>query len=326
MKSIWLVLLLALLSSCDPPAGTDTGTDTGDGGGNVAGDGTDSTLTTTRDCTIFPADNPWNTDISGYPIHTKSAAYIASIGASTAMHADFGTVYNGAPNGIPFVVVPGDQPRVPITFAWASESDPGPYPIPEDPPVEGGTNGTGDRHILIVDQENCELWEIFKSQFTNSAWTGLSGAYFDLTSNVLRTDGWTSADAAGLPIFPGLVRLEEVEAGEITHALRFTVPQTQKAYIHPATHYASDATSSSLPPMGLRVRLKASVDISGFSTRNQVILTALKKYGMFLADNGSAWYLSGAPNSGWADDDLHDLNQIQGSDFEAVETGTIVTP
>lgn len=278
---------------------------------------------------VFPADNPWNEDISGLPVHPDSAAYIASIGLDTGLHPDFGTVWQGAPIGIPYVAIDGAQAKVPITFYYDDESDPGPYPIPSDAPIEGGPGSTGDRHVIVVDLAHQLLYEVFDAHPVGdpaTAWTGGSGAIFDLNSNDLRPAGWTSADAAGLPIFAGLVRYEEVvEQGEIDHALRFTVAQSQRAYIPPATHFASSSTDPDLPPMGLRVRLKASVDISGYTPNVQVILRAMKKYGMFVADNGSNWYVSGAPDPRWDDDELRQLRQIKGRDFEAVYTGDLVT-
>ena len=275
---------------------------------------------------LFPADNPWNTDVSGYPVHPLSSQFIASIGASGHLHPDFGTVWDGAPNGIPYIVVAGDQARVPVTFYYPDESDPGPYPIPADAPIEGGPSSTGDRHVIILDATHRMLYELYDAHPAGDHWEAGSGAIFDLTSNALRPEGWTSADAAGLPMLPGLVRYDEVASGEITHALRFTVDETQQAYIHPATHYASSDTNPNLPPMGLRLRLRADYDISGFPARVQVILRALKKYGMIVADNGSSWYISGAPDPRWSDDELHTLSQVPGSAFEAVYTGPTVTP
>lgn len=273
---------------------------------------------------LFPADNPWNTDISDLPVHDNSDAFIASIGPDTQLHPDFGTVWNDAPNGIPFVLVRGNQPEVPITFLYEDESDPGPYPIPPRVPIEGGPNGQGDRHIIIVDVDNHLLYEVFRAfPFDNATrWEGDSGAVFDLTSNDLRPLFWTSADAAGLPILPGLVRFEEAAKKlEINHALRFTVSQSQRAFILPATHFASSSRDPDLPPMGLRLRLKAEVDITGYSETNQAILQALKTFGMFVADNGSDMFLSGAPDHRWDDDELRELKQIQASDFEVVYTG-----
>ncbi|WP_246066892.1 stalk domain-containing protein [Paenibacillus koleovorans] len=274
---------------------------------------------------VFPADNPWNMEISGLPVHPDSDKFIASIGLSTRLHADFGTVWDGAPNGIPYTVVGGDQPKVNIAFTdYGDESDPGPYPIPADAPIEGGPNGDGDRHVIVVDKDNLQLYELFNARpAANGGWEASSGARWDLTSNALRPKRWTSADAAGLPVFPGLVRYEEAAAGEINHALRFTVSKTQKGFIAPATHYASSSSDPILPPMGLRLRLKADFDISGYSPTNQAILRALQKYGMIVADNGSSLYLSGAPSPQWNDDDLRKLGALKGSDFEAVYTGPI---
>jgi hypothetical protein len=277
----------------------------------------------------FPADNPWNQDISTMPVDPNSGNLIASIGLGTGLHPDFGTVYNGAPNGIPYVVVSGMQPLVPINYtAYGDESDPGPYPVPPGSPIEGGSNSTGDRHILVIDRDNWKLYELYRAFPLNSGatWNAGCGAIFDLNSNALRPAGWTSADAAGLPIFPGLVRYDEVfELGLIAHALRFTVSNTRRAYVYPARHFASTNTSPNLPPMGMRVRLKASFDISGFSPAMQVILRALKKYGMIVADNGSNWYISGAPDPRWNDSELATLSTIKGSNFEVVQMGTLVT-
>ncbi len=276
-------------------------------------------------CPIFPADNPWNTDISGYPVHPNSATYIASIGAARRLHPDFGTFWEGRPIGIPFVVVPGTQPKVPMVFDYAGESDPGPYPIPPNPPIEGGTDAEGDRHILVLDKDNRLLYETWDSHpMAGGGWHCGSGAKFDLTSNALRPDYWTSADAAGLPILPGLVRYDEVMAGEIRHALRFTAQRTQRGFIHPATHFASASTDPSLPPMGLRLRLKAGYDISTYPARMQVILRALKKYGMILADNGSNWFITGEHHTGWNDEELNTLKAVPGNAFEAVDTGQII--
>jgi hypothetical protein len=254
---------------------------------------------------------------------------IASIGLNTGLHADFGTVFNGAPNGIPYVVVAGSQPLVPINYtAYGDESDPGPYPVPPNAPIEGGPASSGDRHVIAIDRDNWKLYELgYGFPINNGAsWNANCGAIFDLNSNAQRPAGWTSADAAGLPIFPGLVRYDEVfEQGVIAHALRFTVHDSRHAYVYPASHFASALTSTNLPPMGMRVRLKASFDISGFSPAMQVILRAMKQYGMMVADNGSNWYISGAPDPRWSDSDLHTLSAIKGSNFEVVQMGTIVT-
>lgn len=276
---------------------------------------------------LFPADNAWNQDVSAEPVDPNSANLIASMGLGTSLHPDFGTVWNGAPNGIPYVVVSGAQGRVPITFtAYGDESDPGPYPVPADAPIEGGPNGTGDRHVIVIDRDNWKLYELYRAFPSGAGWNAESGAVYDLNSNALRPAGWTSADAAGLPIFPGLVRYDEVFGRrEIMHALRFTASRTRRAYVAPARHFASSNTDPNLPPMGMRVRLKASVDIASYSPAMQVILRALKKYGMILADNGSNWYVSGAPDPRWNDSELNTLKGLKGSDFEVVKMGTVVT-
>ena len=278
-------------------------------------------------CDVFPADNIWNVPVDKLPVDPRSATYVATIGATTGVHPDFGTVWEGAPIGIPYDVVPGTQPTKPVTFDYWDESDPGPYPIPDDPSIEGGPASDGDRHILMIDRDSCVLYELFYAYPVGGGaiWTAGSGAIFDLSSNALRPDTWTSADAAGLPIFPGLVRYEEVVAGEIRHALRFTVPETRKAHVWPARHDASDLTGGRYPPMGQRFRLKASFDVSPFPAEVQVILRALKKYGMILADNGSPWFVSGVPNPSWDDDALHTLHQVKGSDFEAVDVSSLMT-
>lgn len=279
-------------------------------------------------CPVFPADNIWNRRVDSLPVDARSAAYVTSISPTAGLHPDFGAgLWDGGPIGIPFVVVPGTQPFVPIDFVWyGDESDPGPYPVPASAPIEGGSNGSGDRHVLVVDSGNCTLYELYAAwPQPDGSWQAGSGATYALTGNALRPADWTSADAAGLPILPGLVRYDEVASGAIRHALRFTVPRTRRAYVWPARHYASSATDLSLPPMGQRFRLKASFDISGFSPTNQVILTALKTYGMFVADNGSSWYLTGAPDERWDNDDLHLLQTgVRGSDFEAVDESALM--
>jgi len=276
-------------------------------------------------CPLFPPNNIWNHDISKLPVHTNSAHFIKSTGLQGHVHADFGAgLYNGASIGIPYVVVAGKQKLVPVHFDYAGESDPGPYPIPTKAPIEGGTRSSGDRHVIVVNSGTCKLYEMFAAYpQSNGSWKAGSGAVWNLNSNALRPKSWTSADAAGLPILAGLVRYDEVAAGAINHALRFTVGRTQRAFLWPARHYASSDTDPNLPPMGLRLRLKASVDISTFSLQNRVILTALKHYGMIVADNGSSWYISGAPDSRWNNDDLHELSKISGSDFEAVDESTL---
>jgi len=277
-------------------------------------------------CQVFPPDSPWNTDISHYPVHPNSANFINSIGPDKHIHPDFGGPWQGRPNGIPYCIVRGDQPKVPVTFDYAGESDAGPYPIPEDAPIEGGPDSDGDRHVLVIDVDNCKLYELFRAFKVNGGWKAGSGAIFDLKSNQLRPEGWTSADAAGLPIFPGLVRYDEVvEKKEINHALRFTVRRTQRGYILPATHFASRRDDPNLPPMGLRLRLKADYDISGFPKEVQVILKALKQYGMILADNGGDWFITGAPDPRWNDESLAALKKVNGKDLEVVDTGPIHT-
>ncbi len=276
-------------------------------------------------CNVFPADDVWNTPVDKLPVDPNSAAYISTIGASLGLHADFGAgLYNGGPIGIPFITVPGTQTKYPASFLYADESDPGPYAIPLNAPIEGGSQSTGDRHAISVDTDNCILYELYDAFPQTSSWKADSGAIFDLKSYALRPAGWTSADAAGLPIMPGLVRYDEILAGEIRHAIRFTVPQTSRAYIWPARHYASSLTGTQYPPMGQRFRLKASFDISGFSPTNQIILKALQKYGMILADNGSAWFLSGAPDDRWNNSDLHALGAVLGSNFEAVDESSLM--
>ncbi len=267
-------------------------------------------------CPLFPANNVWNVDVSGLPAAANSTAMIRSIGLSTGLHPDFGS-YLGY--GIPFNVVSGKQPMVRVHFDYALESDSGPYPIPAKPLIEGGS----DRHLLIVDKANCNLYELYDVNRIGARWTAGSGAIWNLRSNALRPDGWTSADAAGLPILPGLVRYDEIAAGVIDHALRFTAVHTRSAHIYPARHDAG-VHAAAYPPMGLRVRLKASVDISGFRPQVRVLLTALKKYGMILADNGSNWFISGSSDSRFNDDDFHTINRITGADFEVVDTSRLV--
>jgi hypothetical protein len=269
-------------------------------------------------CSVFPSTNVWNRPVDTLAVRSDSATLISSIGLSSYLHPDFSsTAYNGGVGyGIPINKVNLSTPTYPVSFQYASESDKGPYPIPASPKIEGGS----DRHLISWDTQGCKLYELFAASFSGGKWHAGSGAIWDLRSNALRPDGWTSADAAGLPILPGLIRYEEVAAGAIRHAIRFTAPDTRSAHIYPARHDASDDNSASLPPMGLRVRLKASVDISGFGPQARVILTALKRYGMILADNGSPWYVTGAPNASWDDDQLHDFHELHGSDFEVVDT------
>jgi hypothetical protein len=278
----------------------------------------------------FPDDNAWNTPVDDLPLDPKSDAYINSIGASKPLHPDFGANWNGGPFGIPYIVVDKSTLRLPLSFEYADESDPGPYPIPQNAPIEGGANAEGDRHVLVIDRDNQKLYETWSSYPQKQgdkivSWKTGSGAIFDLTSNKLRPAGWTSADAAGLPIFPGLVRLDEVQRGEIRHALRFTVRRTQRGYIAPATHWASRSSDRNLPPMGLRLRLKRDFDISGYPKNAQVILRAMKTYGLILADNGGDWFVSGAPDARWDDEEMSTLKRIRGRDFEVVKSGEIVT-
>lgn len=283
-------------------------------------------------CAVFPHDNIWNTPIDSLPVHPNSAAYIAAIGLNDNVHADFGSGVwppgSDSPIGIPFTTVPGSQPDVAVTFAYDDESDPGPYPIPPDAPIEGGPSSDGDRHVLVLDEDNCLLYELFDAfPQGDGSWTAGSGAIFDLNSHALRPDSWTSADAAGLPILPGLIRYDEAAGGEIRHAIRFTASQTQKAHIWPARHDASSLTEPQYPPMGLRVRLRADYAITGFSPEIQAILQAFKTYGLILADNGSAWYVSGVPDARWNNDNLHELDVVLGSDFEAVDvSGLMIDP
>ena len=271
-------------------------------------------------CGIFPASNPWNERVDSLPVASDSAAIVGAIGAGATMHADFGSgLWDGAPIGIPVTVVSKSQPKVPVAFDYADESDRGPYPIPGKVKIEGG----GDRHAIIVDRDSCKLYELYALQHGAKGWTAGSGAIWSLGSNRLRPAGWTSADAAGLPILPGLARYDDLVTGGIRHALRFTVERSRRAYVWPARHYASDATDPSLPPMGLRLRLKAGFDTGGFPPQARAVLLALKRYGMIVADNGSSWYVSGAPDPRWSNDDLHTLGRVHGSDFEVVDTTSL---
>lgn len=280
-------------------------------------------------CPILPADNIWNTRVDTLPVDARSDAYVSSIGASALMHPDFGSGVwppgSTSPIGIPVTEVGAGQPAVEIAYTdYGDESDPGPFPIPGTASVEGGPGGGGDRHVIVVDRGACRLYELFYAwPQVDGSWEASSGAAYDLRSNALRPDGWTSADAAGLPIFPGLVTYDEVAAGYIGHAIRFTAPETQRAYVWPARHYASSNTSPDLPPMGQRFRLKASFDISGFAPQIQVILTAFMQFGLILADNGSSWYVSGAPDPRWDNDVLGELKTIPGSAFEAVDVSSL---
>lgn len=306
--------------------GQSNGDNTADGGGTADdGEGFVADGAELAALQVFPADNPWNQDIRDWPVHPNSDEYLQSIGLDTGLHPDFGTVWEGAPIGIPFMTVRADQANVPVSFYYADESDPGPYPIPPEVPIEGGPDSDGDRHVIVVDLDGLMLYELFDAHpRADGGWDAGSGAVFDLTSNALRPAGWTSADAAGLPIFPGLVRYDEVvEREEITHALRFTVSRTQRAYIAPARHFASNSTDPSLPPMGLRVRLRSDFDLSEFTPTVQVILRAMQRHGMIVADNGSDWYVTGAPDPRWDDDELSNLRRVKGRDFEVVDSGPL---
>src|SRR5262245_32495709 len=271
-------------------------------------------------CSVLPANNIWNTPIDTLPVLSNSSSMVNTIGASRGFHADFGAgVWDGGPIGIPFVTVPATQTKYPATFLYWDESDPGPYAVPLNAPIEGGSGSTGDRHAIAIDVDNCILYELYRAFPQSSSWTADSGAIFDLRSNALRPATWTSADAAGLPIMPGLVTVDEVLSGEIKHAIRFTAPQTRREFVWPARHYASSLTGTQYPRMGERFRLKANFDVTPFPPDVQVILRAMKQYGIILADNGSAWYISGKPDPRWNDDNLHTLSQLLGSNFEAVD-------
>jgi hypothetical protein len=277
-------------------------------------------LPTAPRCPVFPKSNPWNQRVDKLPVAQNSAAIIGSIGVDTGLHADFGSgLWQGKPIGIPFDLVTRRTPRSRLTFEYSDESDHVGYPIPKRVHIEGGS----DHHALLVDRSTCRLYELGGLQRAKGRWRAWAGATWSLRSNKLRPAGWTSADAAGLPIFPGLARYDEAKLGVIDHALRFTVQHTRRAYIYPARHYASSLTDPDLPPMGLRVRLKASFEVSGFPRQARIVLIALKRYGMIVADNGSNWYISGAPNKGWSNDQLHALGKVTGSDFEVVDTSKL---
>jgi hypothetical protein len=272
----------------------------------------------------------WNTNISAAPVDPNSFNILNFIGLSTTLHPDFGQgLYDGTSIGIPYQIVPGTQPKVTVTLgAYGSQSDPGPMPIPSNALIEGYPKpGNGDRHVLVLDQDGCWLYELFDAVAEKSGnWTAASTAIWDMTANEMRPYTWTSADAAGLPIFPGLVRYDEVASGAIRHAIRFTVPVTQEAFVAPASHWASSDTSTNVPPMGTRLRLKSTFNISGFSAVNQVILKAMQQYGLILADNGSAIFITGAPDPRWNNDDLHNLGTLTAADFDVVQMGTVDTP
>lgn len=319
--------------SSAPAAAGEAGTSGGggstvtDSNGNAASNGSNAGPQI-GGCSVFPADNAWNLDVSTLPLHSDSDTLIDAIGRDTHVHPDFGTAWEGAPIGIPYVTVGSSQSPVPIVFtAYADESDPGPYPVPRDAPIEGGAQSDGDRHVLAIDTDACRLYELDRAFVqSDGSWQADSGAVFDLSSDQPRPMGFTSADAAGLPIFPGLVRYDEVvQQGALLHAVRFTVQHSRRGLVAPARHYASSSDATNLPPMGLRLRMKQSYDCSGYSDSARVICAGLKRFGLIVADNGSNWYLSGAPDPRWDDDALGDLKNITGNAFEVVDTGPIQT-
>ena len=280
-------------------------------------------------CPLFPRDNHWNLRVDELDVHPNSDAIVRSIGLNGTLHPDFGAGrWEGARIGIPYVGVPGDQKKRPISFEYEDESDPGPYPIPKDVPIEGGRDSDGDRHVIVIDKARCKLYEVFDAHPIDGGrrWRAGSGATWDLRSNKLRPKGWTSADAAGLPILPGLARYHDVKHGAIKHALRFTVSETRRAFIYPARHYASSSLDRDLPAMGQRLRLKKSFDISGFPRQARIILRALKLYGMLVADNGSDWFITGSPHRNWNDDALNALKSVEGRNFEVVDTSDLPRP
>ncbi len=286
----------------------------------LAGATTAARLPQAPACQVFPASNPWNQRVDKLPVAKSSNAIVASIGVDDHVHADFGSgLWEGSKIGIPITVVSEKTPRTRVSFEYATESDRGPYPIPSNVKIEGGS----DHHAILVDKTSCKLYELFALERGSGLWHAGSGAIWNLRSNRLRPRGWTSADAAGLPIFPGLARYDEVARGRIDHALRFTVSQTRRAYVWPARHHASSETSASLPPMGLRLRLRKSYRISGFPRQARVVLKALKEYGMMVSDNGSDWYISGAPDPRWSNEELHTLHNVPGSAFEVVDTSRL---
>jgi hypothetical protein len=280
-------------------------------------------------CQVLPSDNPWNQRVDRLPVAAGSDRLIAGIGPASPVHPDFGAgLYNGGPIGIPYALVSRRTRRVPVRFTYAGESDGHRYPLPPHVAIEGGSERSGDRHVIVVDRDTCVDYELFSATPLNGGlrWTAGSGAIFKLGSDRLRPGGWTSADAAGLPILPGLARYDEVARGVIDHALRFTAPRTRAAYVYPARHFASSSNDPSLPPMGLRVRLKAGVSLAGLPRQARVVALALKRYGMLLADNGSPWYISGAPDRRWNNDALHLLDRLHGTDFEVVDTRSLPHP
>ncbi|MCU1337948.1 MAG: putative outerrane protein (modular protein) [Bryobacterales bacterium] len=279
-------------------------------------------------CPVLPADNIWNTPIDQLPVSPNSSTYVNTIGPGVGVHPDFGSgSWAGEDIGMPYVTVPATQIKYPVSFFYPTESDPGPYAVPLNAPIQGGSASTGDRHVISIDVDHCILYEMYAAYPQAASWQAVSGAIYNLLSNNLRVASWTSATAAGLPMFPGLVRYDEILAGEIRHALEFTVPQTQQAYVWPARHFASPLTGAQYPPMGVRFRLRANFDISGFSPTNQIILRALKKYGMMIIDNGAQWFISGTHDARWDNADLHNLGAVHGSDFEVVDvSGLMIAP
>ncbi|MCP3984613.1 MAG: hypothetical protein GY723_09485 [bacterium] len=279
------------------------------------------------DCPLMPPDSYWHVSVEDLPVHPRSDSWVESIGASDPVHPDFGAgLWQGGPIGIPYTTAGAETADVPVQFGYEDESDPGPYPIPDDAPIEGGPDATGDRHVLVVDRNACILYELYDAHpEPDGSWSAGSGAIFDLLAYELRPETWTSADAAGLPILPGLVRYEEVAAGHVAHAIRFTAPRTQRGYLWPARHFASSSTDADLPPMGAWFRLKPSVDLADFSPQTRPIVRALQRHGMILADNGSPWFLSGAPDPRWDNDILRELRTLRGTDFEAVDTSSLPT-
>jgi hypothetical protein len=277
-------------------------------------------------CSVLPSNDVWHANISHLPVAKQSAAYVSSIGVGSPVHADFGSgLWQGAPIGIPITTVPAGQMKVAVGFQYASESDKGPYPVPKNAQIEGGTGSSGDRHVILYAPSTCTDYELYAAYpQSGGSWKAGSGAIFDLASNKLRPAGWTSADAAGLPILPGLVTYAEVASGHIDHAIRVTVPASQATYLWPARHEASSSHDTSLPPMGLRLRLRASVDISHLPTQARIVAQAMKTYGVIVADNGSPWYISGAPDSHWNNDALHALGNLTGADFEAVDESSLM--
>lgn len=312
----WLLISLIVTLACVRPSGAEIVPE-------------EDRLVAQGSCQVFPNDNIWNARVDTLPVHPRSNDYVDTIGRNRGLHADFGSgEWDGGPIGIPYVEVGSSQPLVNIYFhpdGWPEESDTEPAPVPDNAPIEGGPGSNGDRHVLVLDNDNCKLYELYRAfPRQGGGWEVMSSAYYDLNSHALRPDGWTSADAAGLPIYPGLVTYDEVLSGRIDHAIRFTAPETQMAYVWPARHYASDITDPRYPPMGQRFRLKADFDISGYPPRVQVILRAMKEYGIILADNGSAWYISGAPDPRWNNDELHEWDDIIGNNFEAVDVSSLM--